>query len=452
MLQKMKIACLFLLAAFTAAAKGYDAGVAKLEITPKQNMWMSGYGARTKPSTGVLQPLWVKSLAIRDDRRNTFVIVTTDLVGLPKDITDAISARVQKEYNINRANLLFNASHTHTGPFVKANLSTLFSFAPEDQRQVDEYAQTLSDAMFNAIGASLARMEAVELTFGTGTAGFAVNRRQKMPDGTFKIGVNPDGPIDHSVPVLKVVSKRSSKTLAILTGYACHNTTLTGEFYEFSGDYAGFAQAEIEANNPGAVALFLILCGADQNPNPRSSVALAKKHGKELADGVQAVLDGNPMKPVEGPITAALEMAKLNFAIHTRETFEKELTSKIPSQVRRAKMMLAKYDERAPIRTILYPVQAVSFGKSLTFLTLAGEVVLDYSIRAKREFPKVNLVVVGYSNDMPGYIPSKRVLLEGGYEAVDSMIYYGQPGPFSEDVEELIFAAVRRVMKRVSSN
>ena len=124
---------------FTAAsAKGYDAGVAKLEITPKQNMWMSGYGARTKPSTGTLQPLWVKSLAIRDDRRNTFVIVTTDLVGLPKEITDAISARVQKEYNIARANLLFNASHTHTGPFVKANLSTLFSFAPEEQRQVDE--------------------------------------------------------------------------------------------------------------------------------------------------------------------------------------------------------------------------------------------------------------------------------------------------------------------------
>jgi len=437
-----------------AAPKGYEAGVARVDITPKRSMWLSGYGARTKASTGVIHPLWAKALAIRDDRRGMFVVVSTDLIGLPRSITDAVSVRLQKEYGLDRAQILYNSSHTHTGPFIRSNLVTMFSFTKDDQSAVDQYGQQLADHLYNAVGSALARMEAVDITYGTGVATFATNRRVKGADGQYRIGVNPAGPFDHSVPVLKVVSKRSGKTLSVVAAYTCHNTTLTGEFYEMSGDYAGFAQIEMENANPGAVALFLLMCGADQNPNPRSTVELAKQHGKTLADAAQAVMDApTKMKPLEGPITAAFEQTTLRFDAHTRETFQKELSnSKIPAAVRRAQFMLTKYDEGAPIRTLPYPVQAVSFGKSLTLIALGGEVVIDYAIRAKREFPKVNLVVLGYSNDVPCYIPSLRILKEGGYEANDSMIYYGQPGPFADDVEETIFGAIRRVMKRVTKN
>jgi neutral ceramidase len=440
----------FVLTTLAAAPKSYEAGVAKVDITPRKSIWMSGYGNRNKPSTGVLHPLWTKALAIRDTKKNTLVIVSTDLIGLPQSMTDAVSARVEKEYGIKRANLVYNSSHTHTGPYVRANLVTMFSFTPQDQTNVEDYGRDLTDNIFNAIGSALARMEAVDIAYGTGSAGFAVNRRVPGPGG-FKIGVNPKGPTDHTVPVLRVTSKRLGKPLAVIAGYACHNTTLTGEFYEMSGDYAGYAQIEMENNNPGAVAMFLMLTGADQNPNPRSSLALAKQHGKALADAAQRVLDTQGMmKRLDGEIAAAFELTKLNFDAHTRTTFEKELTSSIPAAVRRAQFMLKAYDEGHPVRTLSYPVQAVSFGKSLTLLALAGEVVIDYTIRAQREFGKQNLVVLGYSNDVPCYIPSLRVLREGGYEANDSMIYYGQPGPFSEDVEETIFAAVRRVMKRVT--
>jgi neutral ceramidase len=82
-------------------------------------------------------------------------------------------------------------------------------------------------------------------------------------------------------------------------------------------------------------------------------------------------------------------------------------------------------------------------------LALGGEVVVDYDLRAKSEYPKTKLIVAGYSNDVMGYIPSKRVLGEGGYEAVDSMVYYGMPGPFADDVEERVFSAIHRVMSRV---
>jgi hypothetical protein len=103
------------------------------------------------------------------------------------------------------------------------------------------------------------------------------------------------------------------------------------------------------------------------------------------------------------------------------------------------------------VRRIPYPVQAIRFGKDLTVVALGGEVVVDYALRAKREFnhKKEPLIIAGYSNDVMCYIPSARVLKEGGYEAVDSMIYYGQPGPFTEEIEETVFRAVRTALKRV---
>jgi hypothetical protein len=235
---------------------------------------------------------------------------------------------------------------------------------------------------------------------------------------------------------------------AVLFGYACHNTTLTGEFYKISGDYAGFAQRGIEQAHPGATALFVMLCGADQNPNPRSKLELAEQHGATLAAEVNHVLGGK-LRRVRGPIRAAFQTVELAFAPQTRGTFEARLSETNPWRVRHAQLMLRTYDERRLIRRYPYPVQAVSFGKDLTLVALGGEVVVDYALRVKKEYGSKGIVVAGYSNDVMSYIPSLRVLREGGYEPAESMIYYGQPGPYDEEVEERVFATIHQVMKRV---
>jgi hypothetical protein len=249
------------------------------------------------------------------------------------------------------------------------------------------------------------------------------------------------------VPILKITGA-DGKLRGVLFGYACHNTTLTAEIYQLSGDYAGFAAAELEKRHPGATALFLMLCGADQNPNPRGTVELGRKHGDELAAEVDRVL-GTQLKPIAGPVRTAFEFTPLRLAPRSRADLAAELKAPVAAQGRRAQMMLKALDAGKTIDRIEYPVQAVRFGRSLTLVALGGEVVLDYSIRLKREFPGEPLVVAGYSNDVMCYIPSARVLHEGGYEANESMIYYGQAGPFAGDVEERIFAALHRVMKSI---
>ncbi len=429
-------------------AAGYQAGVARVKITPEKPIWLTGYASRTHPSDGVLMDIWVKALAIQDDKGSRVVIVTTDLIGLSRSMSDLVAARIEKQYGLERSRLLLNSSHTHTAPALRATLSTMWKLNAEDNAAINEYSLKVADAIVTAAGAALGDLKPAVLSYAEGSAGFAINRRQPTAKGVI-IGLNPDGPRDLTVPVLRVTSA-DGKVRAVLFGYNCHNTTLTGEIYKVSGDYAGFAQAAVESAHQGATALFLQLCGGDQNPEPRGTIELAQKHGQTLGGEVNRVLDGQ-LKPVRGPVRTAFQIIEPAFVPHTRETFEKELTNSNPAAVRRAQAMLAAYDAGKPIRRVPYPVQAIRFGKSLTVITLGGEVVVDYSLRIKRELgtDKEPVIVAGYSNDVMCYVPSLAVLKSGGYEAVDSMMYYGQPGPFTEDIEETVVGAARNVAKRV---
>ncbi|MBM3723807.1 MAG: hypothetical protein FJW40_00060 [Acidobacteria bacterium] len=434
-----------LLAALPILAE-YHAGIARTDITPKGSIWLSGYGGRNHTSEGALHPLWAKAVAISDGRGGRVVIVSTDLIGLPRAVSEQIAAAAGKAHGLPRASLVLNSSHTHTGPVVWPNLHTMFGFTPEQRRTVDEYTAWLTAELIALTGRALGAMQPVRLDIAHSTTDFAINRRQRAASGV-SIGVNRQGPVDHDVPVIRI-TRSDGAVVAILFGYACHNTTLTGEFYKMSGDYAGFAQAEIERVNPGATALFLMLCGADQNPNPRSSLALAEQHGKALAGAVAKAM-ASPMKRAGGRLRTAFTVTELPFAPRSREDFEKELKDTNASKVRRAQVMLKAMDEKRPIRSTPYPVQAVRFGDQLTMVALGGEVVVDYSLNTKKAFPREDTIVLGYSNDVMCYIPNVRILREGGYEANDSMIYYGQPGPFTEEVEERVTSAIAQVMKRV---
>src|SRR5512143_2202629 len=291
-----------------AAAAELQAGIARVEITPPQPFWMSGYAARTHPSEGVYQDLWAKALALRDGDGHQVVIVTTDLIGLPRVISDEVASRVRSRFDVDRAALVLSSSHTHCGPAVRKNLAVLYDFDEEDRRRVDAYGAELVDRLVEVVGKALEDLAPAQLSVGHGSVGFAGNRRALTPEGV-RFGVNPSGPVDHDVPVLKVAGKDGS-VRAVLFGYACHNTTLGGDFYKIGGDYAGFAQAELERSHPGATALFMMLCGGDQNPNPRGTLEHAEEHGRTLAAEVGRVL-ATKLLPVRPPIRTAHEVVGL---------------------------------------------------------------------------------------------------------------------------------------------
>lgn len=436
----MNLALLFLPAAALAAAQStWHAGVARVDITPKESIWLAGYGARTKPSEGVLQPLYAKALALRDSSGAVSVLVTSDLLGFTRAMSQPVAARVEKEFGVTRARLILNASHTHSGPVTGQLLRPAYQLDPPHEETVQKYTAWMLDQVVEVIGRAVRDLAPANLEFEQGLAGFAVNRR--------RVGQRHfPGPVDHDVPLL-AVRGADGKLKAIVAGYACHATVLADQV--INGDWPGYAQEEIERAHPGAVALFVAGCGADANPLPRRSVELAKTYGRVLATAADQVLTGK-MKAVAGPLAAAFETVDLPFQTPpSREEFQKRLNDRDMSIRRHAAYMLSLLDRDGKLRDRYpYPVQVWQFGNDLKLIALGGEVVVDYALRLKAMFGWNNTWVAGYSNDVFAYIPSLRVLKEGGYESGGAMIGYGQPGPFGAAVEEIIVEKVEDLVKK----
>jgi hypothetical protein len=445
------VALIFLLASEHKAAaadkRGYKAGVATRVITPTEPMWMSGYSSRNKPAKEKIHDLFVKALALEDPAGARLVILTSDLIGLPRELTEHVAAEVRRKTGLRREQLMLTASHTHCGPVLRDSLLNMYDMPPEEARKIPAYTEKLRRWMVDTVVAAIADLKPARLAFGKGSAGFAVNRREPTAHGVIN-GYNPRGPVDHDVPVLRVESA-DGKLKAVVFGYACHNTTM--QFYKWCGDYAGFAQAEIEKKYPGAVALFWIGCGGDANPLPRSKLELCEKYGKQLAAAVDRTLAGK-MTSIRGSFAARYEVVALPLdKLPSRDKLSAEALGKNFPLRKRAEHLLKVLagGGRIDDHYRFYPVQVWRLGEGPLWIALGGEVVIDYNLRLKKELgAKPPVWITGYANDVMAYIPSARVLKEGGYEADSSMIYYGLPTRWAPEIEDIIVDKVKELVKK----
>ncbi len=430
------------------ARAGWQAGTARVAITPKQPMWMAGYASRTRPSEGAVHDLWAKALALQDPAGRRAVLITLDVCGIDRDLSSRIRDTLQNRHKLGRDRIVLACSHTHSGPVVGTNLLTMYKIDDAERKRIAEYANTLEANVVNVAGEALSRLQESRVSWGNGHCDFAVNRRTNREGEVPRLRQNLSlqGPDDHDVPVLRV-SRLDGSLTAVVFGYACHCTVL--DLYQFCGDYAGFAQVDLETRYPGATALFVAGCGGDQNPIPRRSLELAETYGKQLGLSVASVL-ATSMQPIDGPMKSAYEEIPLAFAsLPAREQIERDTQSDNFYVASRAKHLLKKIEARGHLEPAYpYPVQAWRLD-GLTWIFLGGEVVVDYALRLKRNLGSSHTWVSAYCNDVMAYIPSKRVLKEGGYEGATAMIYYGQPSPWSEQVEESIIEAVSRVTNAV---
>jgi hypothetical protein len=311
---------------------------------------------------------------------------------------------------------------------------------------VDEYAEFLKPAVVSLVGRAVESLASCTVSDGQGTASFAANRRNNKEPEVPRLRETGAlvGPSDHDVPVLKVVDSQG-KLRCVLFGYACHATVLDG--YDWSSDYPGFAQSDLEAAHPGATALFVAGCGADQNPLPRRKVELAKQYGRDLAGAVDAVL-AKDLRPLTGPIKVGYTQVELDLAsTPDRATLDQEAQSGDRYAAARARLYLDGLAAGKSIpKTYSYPIRVWKLGNEFTFVSLAGEVVVEYAIKIKQDLGRERAFVSGYGNDVMAYIPSRRVLFEGGYEGAAAMVYYALPSPWAPNVEGRILTGYREAL------
>jgi Neutral/alkaline non-lysosomal ceramidase, N-terminal len=380
----------------------WKAGRSAAVITPKTPMLMAGYASRKDPSEGTEQDLFAKALAIEDNGGKRVVFITLDLIGVSAALRSSVTQQLEAKFKLPPEAIVMNASHTHCGPaYTGSDAEPYFAFL----------VKTLVDVASRAIE----DLQPAALNYSSARCGFAMNRRTPTPQG-YRNHPNPDGVVDQTVPVLSVLDA-SGKMRSVLFGYACHNTTMG--FRRWLGDYAGYAQEYFQQDHPDVTAHFFMGCGGDQNPYPRSELQFAKQHGRSLATAVEAALEINQttkfhQHALAGPLKLAYDTVSLDYTDPAR-------------------------------KRCAYPVQIVQFGKDLTIVALASETVVDYSLRLKSELASAKgqaIWIAGYSNAMEGYIPSRRVLLEGGYEA--------ESRPWQPTLEERIVAKVHELYSRLN--
>ena len=425
--------CLFLLLSGLGAdgaepSPVIQVGVARVDVTPDYPVRLSGYGSRSEPSQGVTHPIWAKAMALGSNEGDgPAVLLAVDNCGVPSELAERVRQRLAPA-GVRGDRLMVCSSHTHSAPWLVGYAPFLAQdILPEEhQRHREQYTEQLENWMVQAVQQALENRRPARLSWNEGKVSFAANRRVLQNGAWTGFGVQPGAPVDHRLPVL-VARDMEGKPLAIWTSYACHCTTLGGDFNQICGDWSGFAQQYLEADFPSAVSLITIGCGADANPEPRGKLEFAEQHGRLLADEVKRLLSAES-KELPGPLTCRTKQIELPFdRLPDRATWEQRAS--IPgSEGNRAKHFLATLDRGEAIpQTLPYPMASWTFGEDLAIVFLAGEVVVDYALRAGTEFDVNRLWVVAYANDVPCYIASKRILGEGGYEADSSMIYYGRP-------------------------
>jgi len=423
----------------------WKAGVARTVITPSEPMWMAGYGGRTAPASGKQTELYAKALYLEDGQGSRGILFSLDLVGVDRFFSTALCARLEKETGLSRAEIALCTSHTHSGPVVGQNLAPLHYMVlpPEHREKIDAYAQRLSAQLVALAREAMSAPVAVRLQAASGKATFAVNRRNNKPYSDVpekRDRGRLEGPVDHDVPVL-TVRDSGDRLVAILFGYACHATTLP--FDRWDADYPGYAMTSLETRYPGSLALFWAGCGGDQNPLPRREVALARYYGRKLADAVSDTIDA-PMPElspqlaveyteIEAPLARIPERGELLADTESTNRFE----------VARARYLLERLEEHGGLEDHYpFPIGHWELGGRIDLIFLGGEVVIDYALRLKKERRGTDTWVAAYAHDVMAYIPSLRVLREGGYEGGGSNVYYGLPALWDESIEETIIRAV----------
>ncbi|MDA1017041.1 MAG: neutral/alkaline non-lysosomal ceramidase N-terminal domain-containing protein [Planctomycetota bacterium] len=431
----------FLMASSTLAHADdaeWKAGFAKVNITPTKPMWMSGYGSRNKPADGLTSDLFAKAAVIQDANGKRALFISTDLIGVPIKMVHVIEAAIKKKHGLSRDQLMVTCSHTHSGPALDDLLSYMLVMNDEDWATVRAYQFDLNRKILGIIDEAIADLKPARIATGIGKTDFAVNRRPPIGKG----------PVDHEVPVLRVQSADGTKLRGVIFGYACHNTVLS--FYKWCGDYAGFATADIEDRFPDCVALFHTGCGADQNPLPRRTVELAQKYGRMLSKAVADVV-ADDMQPLRGSLSTTFKNVDLAFdRLPTKEEISERLEKGSHYEKARAKILLAQIESDGKLAaTHPYPIQVWRLGNNVTWVALGGEIVVDYSLRLKKELGP-GTWVTGYANHVMAYIPSERVLKEGGYEGGSSMLYYQLPSKWKPGLEDQIVETVH-ALKKIAS-
>ena len=411
------------------------AGAAAVDITPPVGVPMAGFASRTKGAEGVDDPLFVKALVLEDTKGSRVGIVTSDLIGVPKWLSEKVRHRAEREADIPPEGLLLCASHTHFGP-------SLVDYPASTGAAPEEYLRSLVDKFTGAVLEAASKLTEVEVRFGRAElSGLTYNRRPLRPDGKVKMVFQPPipeglqpGPIDPEVLCLFLDRPKGRGPIATLVNFSCHPVCGTDRLYFLSADYPGVAMAEVERRR-GGICLFSLAPAGNVNPVERGAEG-RRKLGAALAEKVLEA--EREARPVEGEeLRGLFKPVKLPL-----KRFE--VPEGVPEDdliARRVRQLRELFGEEKEVET---EVQVLLVGDT-AIVGLPGEVFCEFGLGIKRESPFRGTMVASLANHWEvSYVPTRRAYEEGGYEPSWS--------PLAPGAGEVLFEAALDLLREATSD
>jgi dienelactone hydrolase len=430
-------------------AEPWQVGYAEADITPAAGEAMlAGFG-RPRQVQGTLAPLRAQVLALQDASGRRALLFTADVLGFSRVSVEVLRRKIEKTHGVEPSAICFAASHTHWGPAI--NYRTNFTIGGLNVW----YLARLEETLLKMADMAIKDLAPADVAYGSCDVRIGMCRRLPNERGQFVWGTNSEGSYDEHTPVLRVTRGRSPKQL-VLVGHACHPTS-TGTVDKWSPDYPGAMRQKLESALDDCRALFVMGCGGDAKVVVRdektgkddfaASPEKSEAAGIKLAEHVLDYLQKSRLASLDGKLETKLVSGALSLqAPRSREQIEAMALDGNPKTGSTwwARQSLAYPDERRQQR---YDVQAWKLG-DLTLVALEGEVCADWGPMTRALASTKHAMTIGYANEVPGYIPTARIIREGGYEGDTSHMAYFLPAPFEPKMEVELTALIEKVLGR----
>ncbi|MDF2723177.1 MAG: Neutral ceramidase precursor [Paenibacillus sp.] len=432
---------------------------ASRDMTPDQPIFMHGFGARTGKSTGVHDPLYIKAAMLSANK--TLLVITIDSLGSDRAFVLGIKETLRERFGLAPEDVLINFSHTHhsvflTGPdanWRRGGYSIDQDRWTDDDNELDfspdvRFYEFVRDLIADMTNECYQRLEEGELRLAQHTSDFAVSRRR--PEGQGVVW-KPyfEGEIDKELLVLTIVD-RSGALRAVLYNYGCHTTSMGPDNLLLSNDFAGQTSKRLEANYPGAMALFLQGCAGELKPRAgvlndkfySMSLQEMEQAGDALADEVTAIINNRPFVRIECEFASRMADPQLRTELTEPAVYEAMAADPAYNSFYRsaAARTLRAIEDDTVKTSIPHYIVVWQLDKRTHVVAMEGEVSTEYALKIKRLFGSQTLVL-GYTNGVFCYIPTRKMISEGGYEAICNF-FFTMRGPFLPEIEDVIMSEI----------
>jgi hypothetical protein len=436
-----------------AGERPWSVGYAEADITPAPGqVQMRGFGSE-RYAKGTLAPLLTQVVALRDQDNHIGVLITADITGFERVMTEAIRRTITRKHGIPAKNVVLVASHTHWGPATQFH-ATFAAGGPNVW-----YMGFMEDKILACVDTALKDLSPAAIEYGSlDYRGIGCNRRLPV-EGRITWGPYQEGSFDGHTPILRIKRDQSPRQLVVV-GHACHPTS-SGKIEKWSPDYPGAARDYLADQLPDTKGVFIQGCGGDakvvhKDPETGKLVFSAdpersREAGEKLARAALAHLEGDQMIPLGGQLACSLVTGYLNYGERwSKDEIEKEAYtgSKKRYYTWVARQFLALPDRTESYR---YDVQVWKLGSQLTIFGMEGEVCSPWGPMLRSMTRTEQAMVIGYVNNVDAYIPDKRIVREGGYEGGEAQKFF-LPGPFTENIDSEIKPIVTKALDAVESS